>query len=61
MDRRKFTTGVIGAIGGAMGGAAAAPFLPGIARAADNPIRIGFGMAQTGPLPTSCAPAPSIP
>jgi branched-chain amino acid transport system substrate-binding protein len=46
MDRRTFTAGVIGAVGGA----AAAPFLPGIAHAADNPIRIGLGMAQTGPL-----------
>jgi branched-chain amino acid transport system substrate-binding protein len=42
MDRRRFTAGVFGA--------AAAPFLPGTARAADNPIRIGLGMAQTGPL-----------
>jgi branched-chain amino acid transport system substrate-binding protein len=42
MDRRQFTAAVIGA--------AAAPFVPGIARAADNPIRIGLGMAQTGLL-----------
>ncbi len=42
MDRRTFTAGVIGV--------AAAPFVPGIAHAADNPIRIGLGMAQTGPL-----------
>ena len=41
MDRRTFTASVLGA--------AAAPLLPRVARAAD-PIRIGFGMAQTGPL-----------
>jgi hypothetical protein len=27
-----------------MGGAAAAPFLPGIARAADNPIRVSHSL-----------------
>jgi branched-chain amino acid transport system substrate-binding protein len=42
MDRRTFTAGVLGA--------AAAPLLTSVAQAADNPIRIGLGMAQTGPL-----------
>jgi branched-chain amino acid transport system substrate-binding protein len=46
MDRRKFTAGILGAIGGV----AAAPFVPSAARGEGNPIRIGFGMAQTGPL-----------
>ena len=41
MDRRSFTATVLGV--------AAAPLLPRVARAAD-PIRIGLGMAQTGPL-----------
>jgi branched-chain amino acid transport system substrate-binding protein len=41
MDRRSFTATVLGV--------AASPLLPRVARAAD-PLRIGLGMAQTGPL-----------
>ena len=41
MDRRSFTATVLGV--------AASPLVPRIARSAD-PLRIGLGMAQTGPL-----------
>lgn len=42
MDRRSFTATVLGV--------AASPLLPRVGRAAAEPLRIGLGMAQTGPL-----------